>query len=105
VADELENPTEDEECGGDGPEPVGEGRGYQHREREHDQRDANGVTEAIDRMLVAGGVLRDPIVPGAVAEHGGPPEEDRTGARGRQGGRGFSGVPTGRFCFGHGLRR
>src|SRR5919197_896764 len=48
---------------------VGEDCRYEKNQRHQNEGYAYGVTEAVDRMLVAGGVLRDPVIPGAVAEH------------------------------------
>lgn len=67
VADELEDPSHDEESKCDGPEAVNEDGQDEEGERKHDQRDADGVADAVDRILMAGGILRDPLVPGAVA--------------------------------------
>jgi len=38
-------------------------------DREQDGRDAQRVTGSVYGMLVAGGVLRDPLLVGAVAQH------------------------------------
>ena len=40
-------------------------------QREHDRRDAQGVAGAVHGMLMAGGVLGDPLFRGAVAGHSG----------------------------------
>lgn len=69
VADELEDPSEDEESGGVDPEMMDEDAGDRDGGREQDQRDAEGMAEAVDGMLMAGGVLGDPFGAGAVAEH------------------------------------
>src|SRR5262245_17726632 len=69
VADELEHPADQEERQRDGPEPGDEKRRHDQHERDHDQRDAQRVAEAIHRMLMAGRVLRDPLIPGFSAQH------------------------------------
>ena len=46
-----------------------EDAGDKKREREQDGRDAQRVTGSVYGMLVAGGVLRDPLLVGAVAQH------------------------------------
>lgn len=72
VADELEDPSDYEKCereepDSDGPEAMEEESGDRDCERDQDGRNAEGVAEAIDGVLVAGGVLRDPLLVGAVA--------------------------------------
>jgi len=71
VADELENPSDDEEDCSVGPEIVTKDSGDENAERNEDGRDAKRVTEAVDGMLMAGRVLRDPLLVGLVAEHAG----------------------------------
>jgi hypothetical protein len=71
MADELEYPSEDEERGGVNPEAMEEESGDGYRERNQNCRDAQRVAGPIDRMLVAGRVVRDPLVGGAVTEHRG----------------------------------
>jgi hypothetical protein len=44
-----------------------EDAGEKNQDREQDGRDAQGVADAVHGMLVAGGVLRDPLLVGAVA--------------------------------------
>ena len=39
------------------------------QDREHDGWDAQGVAEPVDWMLMARGILRDPLLVGAVAQH------------------------------------
>jgi hypothetical protein len=73
VADELEDPASDEEADGEDPEacmPQDE-RGHEDAERNHG--DAYGVADAIDRVLVAVGILTDPTIPASVSQHGAPP--------------------------------
>jgi len=67
VADELENPSEYKKSQGVGPEAMHENAGDEDADRQKNQRDAQGVAGAVHRMLMAGGVLRDPLLAGAVA--------------------------------------
>src|SRR6266581_7583366 len=60
VSDELENPSYDEQSESNGPEAMQEDRRDQKGQGENDQRDADGVAEAVDGILVTGGVLCDP---------------------------------------------
>jgi hypothetical protein len=77
VADELENPSEEKEAESVWPEAVDEDAGEKNCHREHDGWDAQGVAEAVYAVLVAGGVLRDPLLVGAVTQHA---EDDTTAA-------------------------
>jgi hypothetical protein len=74
VADELEDPADDEEADGEYPEAGVPEDEWGNEDAECDHGDADGVAGAIDRVLVAGGVLTDPISPTSVSEHGAPPE-------------------------------
>lgn len=67
VADELENPSGEEKTERVGPQAVDEDAGEKKREREQDGRDAQGMAGAVHRMLVAGGVLGDPLLAGSIA--------------------------------------
>jgi hypothetical protein len=67
VADELKDPSHDEKRQRIVPEPMLEDAGYKNRDRDEDQWNAKGVAKAIHRMLMAGGVLRDPLLAAAVA--------------------------------------
>ena len=69
VADELEDPSDDEQRQRVQPQRVEEDAADEKCHRKHDQRDAERVAEPIDGMLVAGRVLRDPLLAGAVAKH------------------------------------
>lgn len=76
VADELEKPSEDKKSQRVGPQAMDEDAGYKNCDREHDGWDAEGVTDAVHAVLMAGGVLGDPLLVGAVAQHA---EDDTTG--------------------------
>lgn len=67
VADELECPSHHKKNGRHLPCAVVERRGQQGKQREENQRDAEGVAEAVHRMLVAAGVLGNPLFAGAVS--------------------------------------
>lgn len=69
VADELEDPSDDEQRQGVQPEMVIVEAGDEYSERDEYGRDAECVAGAIDGMLMAGRVLRNPVIGGAVAEH------------------------------------
>ena len=67
MPDELEDPPQNEKAKSIGPQMVNEEGGHQDRDRDHDQWNAECVTKTVDRMLVAAGILRDPLLTGAVA--------------------------------------
>ena len=75
VADELEKPSEEEKTQSVGPQAMDEDAGYKYRDREDDGRDAQGVAEPVHAVLMAGGVLGDPLLVGAIAQHA---EDDTT---------------------------
>lgn len=77
VADKLENPSYDEESERPPPETMGEESSDEDAKRNNDGRNAERVAEAVDPMLVAGRVLRDPLLAGASAKHAA--EDDTTG--------------------------
>lgn len=70
VADELENPANYEERERNLPESRKEESYWREQQRNNDQGNADGMANAIDCVLMAGRVLRDPVVPGASEEHG-----------------------------------
>ena len=67
VADELENPSHEEQSQRIQPQAVEEDAGYKMWDGEQDGRDAQRVTQAVHRMLMTGSVLRDPLLVGASA--------------------------------------
>lgn len=69
MADELEGPSNDEQHRGVNPEPVQEQAGDEHRDGDQDKRDAAGVAEAIDWMLMASCVLCHPLLAGQAPKH------------------------------------
>lgn len=66
MADELENPSGEKKPERVGPQAMEEDAGKKYWEREEDGRNAQGVADPVHGMLVAGGVLRDPLLVGAV---------------------------------------
>ena len=48
-----------------------ENAGYEKGDGDEDQRNAESMAKAVDRMLMAGGVLRDPLFAAAIAKHWG----------------------------------
>ncbi len=67
MADELENPSKDKQSQRIRPQAMKEDANEKKQNREHDGRDAERVADTIHGMLMAGGVLRDPLLAGAVA--------------------------------------
>lgn len=67
VADELEDPSCNEECEGVDPEPMVEDAGDEDCYRDQNRGNAKRVAGAVDGVLVGGRVLRDPFFAGAVA--------------------------------------
>jgi hypothetical protein len=67
VADELKDPSEQEKRESVGPQAMHENAGCEDTDREKNQRDAQSVAGAVHGMLMAGGVLRDPLFAAAVA--------------------------------------
>jgi hypothetical protein len=65
MADELENPSQDKQSEPVRPQTVDEDAGQQERQRKHNGRNAQGVASPIYGMLVAGGVLCDPLIAGS----------------------------------------
>ncbi len=67
VADELEDPSDREKCRGVEPEAMVEEASDEDRDGNENRRNTERVAGAIDGMLVAARVLRDPLLAGAVA--------------------------------------
>ncbi len=67
VADELENPSDEEQSQRVQPQPVEEDAGDKQRAREQDGRDPQGVAHPVHRMLMTGSILRDPLLVSASA--------------------------------------
>ena len=62
VADELEDPSQDKQSERIEPEPMHEDAGDKNWDREQDSRDAQGMAGSVDGVLMAGGVLGDPLL-------------------------------------------
>jgi len=69
MTDELEGPSDDEQRDRQRPPPMPDHGRDEERQRHHDQRNPQRVTETVDRVLMAVRVLRNPLVPGFAAEH------------------------------------
>src|SRR5258706_2007576 len=67
MADELEHPSGDEKTERIGPQAMEEDTAKKEWKREQDGRDAQGMADAVYGMLMAAGVLRDPLLASAVA--------------------------------------
>ena len=68
VTDELEDPSEDKESERVGPQTMKENARHKNGHGEQNGRDAERMAGPVHRMLVTGGILRDPLLAGA-AEH------------------------------------
>lgn len=69
VADELQGPSDQEADDRPLEKPVYEDRGDKQGEADHDDRNAKRVASAVHRVLVAGRVLRDPLLVAFSAPH------------------------------------
>src|SRR2546422_124851 len=69
VADELEGPPDHEQAQRHRPEPAHEQGRDKQRERGGNEGNANGVAEAVHRVLMAECVLRNPVGHRTIAEH------------------------------------
>src|SRR5579872_2419637 len=67
VADELKNPPDDKKQKCVEPQPMEEDAEREPSNRKQDDGDAQGVASPIYGMLMAGGVVRDPLLAGAIA--------------------------------------
>ena len=84
VPDELKNPSDDEQAKCPPPKTVIEEPGHEDCKGKQNRRYAKCVAQAVDGMLMAGRVLRDPffvraVLAGASAKH---TDEDDTTASG-----------------------
>jgi hypothetical protein len=70
MADELEGPSHKEKRERVGLEAVNKDAGDEQNERKQDCRYPQGMADTVYRVLMAGGVLRNPLFVGAVAQHG-----------------------------------
>lgn len=67
VADELQHPAQQEKDRGVKPQPVEENTGKEEHERKQNRGDSQGMASSVDRVLVASGVLCDPLLAGPSA--------------------------------------
>ena len=70
VADELEDPSQDKEAKSIGPKAMDKDAANKKQQRNQDGRDTQRVARPINGMLVAGRILLDPLLVGAVTQHG-----------------------------------
>src|ERR1700723_2140928 len=68
VADELENPSEEEQSQRKQPQAVPEDAGDKKRDRKQDGWNPQRVTHAVHRIPMTGAVLRDPLLVAASAQ-------------------------------------
>ncbi len=69
MADELERPSRKEKHKCVNPQAVNEDGPEEQRKRNQNCRNPQGVAYPVDRVLMAAGILRDPLFIRAVAEH------------------------------------
>lgn len=69
VTDKLENPSQHEQSHRIQPETMNEKTGEKNCQRDNNRWDSEGVAQAIDGMLVAACVLRNPLFASAMAWH------------------------------------
>ena len=67
MSDELQCPAKEEQAEGIDPEGMEEEAGHSQSKREENGGDAERVASTVYRVLVAAGVLGDPLLAGAVA--------------------------------------
>ena len=68
VAHELEDPSQEEECESVRPEAMKEeDTGQKQSDGKQNERDAKSMAGAVDGMLVAGRILRNPLLAAATA--------------------------------------
>ena len=67
VADELEHPSGDEETERIRPKAMEEDAAEKQWEREQDSRYSQSMADPVYGMLMAGSILRDPLLASAVA--------------------------------------
>jgi len=71
MADELENPSQQKKAESVWPKPVNKDCAEKECDRKQDGWDAERVAGPVHAVLMAGGVLGDPLLAGAVAQHAG----------------------------------
>ena len=71
VTDELERPSHKKKRKRVNPQPVNENAYEEQAERNENRRYPQGMAYPVHRMLMAAGILRNPLFVGATAQHGG----------------------------------
>ena len=69
VSDELKSPSDEEQGHAVQPQAVVENAGDKNWGREQNDRNAQRMTHPIQRMLMTGTVLRDPLLVSTSAQH------------------------------------
>lgn len=69
VSDKLEDPAHDKQRDRNTPESRYEGNDQQQSQRDDDQRNADGMANAVHCIPMATRILRDPVGPGSSEEH------------------------------------
>ena len=69
VPNELQHPADHKQACRDRPNPTDKNPHQRQQDRSGDQRNSDGVTGQIGRVLVALGVISDPDIPGFAREH------------------------------------
>lgn len=67
MPDELEYPSQNKKTEGVGPQPMHKDGTDKNEDGNENRRNAQGVAGSVYRMAMAGGVLGDPLLTGAVA--------------------------------------
>jgi hypothetical protein len=70
VPDELQDPPNQKEYRGIDPKAMDDCTGHEQHQRKKYRRNAQRVAGAVDGMLMADGILGDPLLTGTSTEHG-----------------------------------
>ena len=70
VADELQCPSRQKKHKRINPQPVNENADKEHGERNQNRRYSQGMAYPVHRVLMAAGILRNPLFVSAAAQHG-----------------------------------
>ena len=84
VPDELQQPSQNKQRERPPPKAVTDKSSCKHGQREQDGRDPVGMTNTVDRVLVASLVLCDPLLAALSAEHAADDDSRRRKRLGRQ---------------------
>jgi len=70
MAHELEGPSQEKESESEKPKSMEENAGQKNKNGEQNQRYAQRMASAVDGILMAGRILRNPLLAAASAQHG-----------------------------------